>query len=385
MFKEYFGGSLESILADTKDDEDVFTKQVESMINDISSSDLSSQDKMELLKEIKNYSKDSSSVVENYFAKDDSLLINTINEMSKNSGEFSVQDKLNFLKEYSALEGAVRFFDSNSLSEEFMKNVVDMFEAASDGELKELQQFINPSTLSNVINTNLNEEKNSEISEKMTGIVSKLSDLSVEEDKKSNKPAETLDEFMASITDIQTKKFYEQIFAKYDYDEFWDRTDVPMYFQTLYSNVSFSTGTIKSHGCGITSLAMISSYLKGEEITPDMLTNNYYGDNPASAMEAGFRNLGLDVETYNGDAAVENLDQALENGPIIARMGKNSLFTDGGHFIVIAGKTDDGKYIVNDPYIGNYYANDTMVDGFTNGFTQEQIAKGLSGIYKITI
>lgn len=199
----------------------------------------------------------------------------------------------------------------------------------------------------------------------------------------------TLEEFLDSIEDPQTKEFYEKLYELYDFDSFNSRSDIPQYFQTVYTD-AFATGTIRSAGCGITSLAMIASYLTGENITPDMLTNGYRGDNPASAMHAGIKNLGLNVTTYegwgnacadmNGDGT-NNLDAALDAGkPVIARVLQSSIFTDAGHFIVIAGKTDDGKYIVNDPNLENYYKQ-SMVDGFTNGFTREQITNGLAGIY----
>lgn len=207
--------------------------------------------------------------------------------------------------------------------------------------------------------------------------------------KKYQKNNQTLSEFLSTVDNEQNLKFYQQLYSMYDYESFNNRSDVPQYFQTTYTQ-PFATGTIRSSGCGITSLAMVASYLTGEEITPDMLTNGYRGDNPASAMHAGIKNLGLKLTTYEGwgiacqelnEDGKTNLDAALEAGkPVIARMNSSSLFTEGGHFIVIAGKTEDGKYIVNDPNIENYYKS-YMVDGFTNGFTEEQITRGLCGIY----
>lgn len=207
--------------------------------------------------------------------------------------------------------------------------------------------------------------------------------------KKYQKNNQTLSEFLSTVDNEQNLKFYQQLYSMYDYESFNNRSDVPQYFQTTYTQ-PFATGTIRSSGCGITSLAMVASYLTGEEITPDMLTNGYRGDNPASAMHAGIKNLGLKLTTYEGwgiacqelnEDGKTNLDAALESGkPVIARMNSSSLFTEGGHFIVIAGKTEDGKYIVNDPNIENYYKS-YMVDGFTNGFTEEQITRGLCGIY----
>ena len=207
--------------------------------------------------------------------------------------------------------------------------------------------------------------------------------------KKYQKNNQTLSEFLSTVDNEQNLKFYQQLYSMYDYESFNNRSDVPQYFQTTYTQ-PFARGTIRSSGCGITSLAMVASYLTGEEITPDMLTNGYRGDNPASAMHAGIKNLGLKLTTYEGwgiacqelnEDGKTNLDAALEAGkPVIARMNSSSLFTEGGHFIVIAGKTEDGKYIVNDPNIENYYKS-YMVDGFTNGFTEEQITRGLCGIY----
>lgn len=495
QIEKYLGGGLDKAFENVKSDPEKLSSAVDKMMDKIiNSHELSPDDKTKLLKEIKNYSEDASNSVKEYFAKDDSFLVDTMKEMSKNTDKYSTQDKIDFLKQYVGLQESLAFFDDNSffnsiVDNAYVEDMVELFEEASPEQLNDLMQYLSPSSLAKAIQgeTSLgtetkllqrlmtavsNTDENGKLStdwndygiseadamnakskygyviddildayaggkisqdvakylladlaegspEKLIDsfrdmsssdqeeyikqlydcltVPSKVEDSTATEETvateeteateaaettKSNKPADTKEEFLTSITDPQEKKFFEQIFEKYDYDSFWDRTDVPQYFQTLYADVPFSEGTIKSHGCGITSLAMVASYLKGEEITPDMLTNGYYGDNPASAMEAGFKNLGFDVQTYNGDAALNNLDAALESGtPIIARYRSSSIFTNSGHFVVITGKTEDGKYTVNDPYIGNYYKNDTMVEGYTNGFTEEQIKRGLKGIY----
>jgi len=193
-------------------------------------------------------------------------------------------------------------------------------------------------------------------------------------------PKETLEDFLNGIDVEATRDFYERLYALYDFETFNQRSEIPQYFQTVYYD-KFSVGTIQSAGCGITSLAMVSSYLFEEEITPDMMLKYDRGDNPASALEAGIADMKLNCTKYFGMKAIENLDKALDEGhPIIANMRKDSIFTDSGHFIVIAGKTEDGKYIVNDPNLENYYLP-RRVDGFTNGFPREQMVMGLSAIY----
>lgn len=190
----------------------------------------------------------------------------------------------------------------------------------------------------------------------------------------------TLEEYLNSIEDIQLKKFYTQLYELYDYETFSNRSAIPQYFQTIYGN-KFSCGTIQSAGCGISSLAMVSSYLFDEIITPDMMTIFDSGPSPASAFEKGIKKLNLNCEVYRGQAAIDHLDEALDNNhPLIALMGGSSIFTDRGHFIVIASKTKDGKYIVNDPNLENFY-KPNMIEGFTNGFTKAEVTQGLNGIY----
>lgn len=190
----------------------------------------------------------------------------------------------------------------------------------------------------------------------------------------------TLEEFLSGIEDKQVKKFYTKLYELYDYNTFDERSEIPQYFQTIYVN-KFSCGTIQSAGCGISSLAMVSSYLFDEIITPDMMTIYDSGPSPATAFEKGIKRLNLNCEVYRGQAAIDNLDAALEEGhPVIALMGRASIFTETGHFIVIAGKTPDGKYTVNDPNLENLY-KPNLIEGFTNGFTKTEVTRGIKGIY----
>lgn len=203
-----------------------------------------------------------------------------------------------------------------------------------------------------------------------------VSTISLDTEAKS----ESLEEYLESIENNQVKKFYKQLYDLYDYETFQTRSIIPQYFQTIYGN-KFSCGTIQSAGCGISSLAMVSSYLFDEIITPDMMTIYDSGPSPASAFEKGIRSLKLNCEIHRGQAAIDNVDRALDSRhPVIALVGGGSIFTEKGHFIVLAGKTADGKYIVNDPNLENFY-KPSLIDGFTNGFTRDEITAGLRGIY----
>lgn len=193
-------------------------------------------------------------------------------------------------------------------------------------------------------------------------------------------PKPTLEEFLNSIENPQIRILYEQLYDLYDYETFDRRSPIPQYFQTVYTD-KFSVGTIQSAGCGITSLSMVASFLFEEEITPDWMLRYDCGPNPAAAMEAGIEDLKLNCETWYGDAATEKLDGALDAGkPVIVLHQSGSYFTKSGHFFVIAGKNPDGSYIVNDPNMLNYF-NPRLVEGYTHGFSREDITAGLVGLY----
>ena len=189
-----------------------------------------------------------------------------------------------------------------------------------------------------------------------------------------------MEEFLESQDDEFIRKSYTRLFEIYGYEEFMTRTEFPHYFQTFYPQ-RFATGSIRTSGCGITCLSMVVTYLFDTTITPDMMLVYRGGRDPASAFEKGIREMKLNCERYTGMAAAEHLDEALKAGhPVIALMSAKSIFTDYGHFIFITGKTEDGRYTVNDPNLENYYKI-YYKDEFLNGFTRQHITSGLAGIY----
>lgn len=112
-----------------------------------------------------------------------------------------------------------------------------------------------------------------------------------------------------------------------------------------------------------------------------MLAKEYNSSNPAGAMEAAMRGYDLLPTKYYGDIVHEYMWDAIADGkPVIALMKSSSLFTDTGHFILIAGMTEDEKYIVYDPNKFNYDIP-WLKDKFKTGFTKEEITLGLKGCY----
>ena len=125
------------------------------------------------------------------------------------------------------------------------------------------------------------------------------------------------------------------------------------YYQFNYADYTYGGGTIKTWGCGPTSLAMVMTYLLGEEITPietaakgeaggyaiGGTTWDYF---PAMADEYGVNCEQLPITS-------ENIINTLQEGkPIIINMGVGA-FTSYGHYIVLRGVDENGQIIVADP------------------------------------
>lgn len=155
------------------------------------------------------------------------------------------------------------------------------------------------------------------------------------------------------------------------------KKSVPLYNQLDYPDTPYGDfGTIASHGCGITALAMISTYLLGEDCMPDELAKEFAAYNTEKGsmwilFEDSAEKLGLNLQERTDDE--KKVIEALKNDQVVVALQGPGLFTSGGHFIVLVGLNANGMIVVNDPNGANYEKNDTMINGFSNGFTEEQI------------
>lgn len=146
-----------------------------------------------------------------------------------------------------------------------------------------------------------------------------------------------------------------------------------IYFnQNNYANVKYPApgypnATIKTGGCGPTSMAMILSNLIGKVVEPPTMA--------AFAIQHGARVSGGTDMTKLAKAVCEHYhlsfrtttDESIlvnhmkSGGMAIANVGGNhgtykGLYSDGGHFIAVVGITPDGRLMIMDPgyYAGKY-------------------------------
>lgn len=158
---------------------------------------------------------------------------------------------------------------------------------------------------------------------------------------------------------------------------------IPRFYQTDYPDVLYSFGTIATDGCGITCLAMVATYLTEHPYLPDELAG-YFGGylegvvTNVDRLEAASTLLRL---PWRQATNFHDAMQAMHEGKVvIAMMDQNSLFTDKQHFIVLAGTTEDGKILINDPYEPNYDLWN-LKNAFQYGFGEEDLVGGFSGAW----
>lgn len=128
------------------------------------------------------------------------------------------------------------------------------------------------------------------------------------------------------------------------------------FYQTDYGNVAYgSYGTIKSHGCGPTSLAMVLTYLLGEEIDPIQATQEAEAGGYTSSAGTYHSYFGAMAEKYGVECtqidgvSTSQITDSLNDGKTLVMLMGPGHFTSSGHFIVVRGLDDDGKAIIADP------------------------------------
>ena len=133
--------------------------------------------------------------------------------------------------------------------------------------------------------------------------------------------------------------------------------EIPLYLQQDYPTTKYGAFKITTNGCGITSMAMLASYMADDELTPPEMCARY-GDyshsNGTDGMifnyEPAVMGFYLREKTYDHRVA----RAALEEGQVVISVQHNGYWTRGGHYIVCESITEDGLVQVRDSNIYNY-------------------------------
>jgi len=145
--------------------------------------------------------------------------------------------------------------------------------------------------------------------------------------------------------------------------------EIPLYLQQDYPTTMYGNFEIRTNGCGITSFAMVASYLTDEEYTPPEMCaryGRYSHHNGTDGMifnyESSAMGFYLREKTYDSRLA----QQALQEGHVVISIQHPGYWTRGGHYIVCESINEEGLVQVRDSNIFNYFnVRDHKVDAHT--------------------
>ena len=133
--------------------------------------------------------------------------------------------------------------------------------------------------------------------------------------------------------------------------------EIPVYLQQDYPYTMYGAYPVATHGCGITSMAMLATYMMDDELTVPELCARY----GRYCVESGTNNLMFNIEPANlGFYLVgytrdhQTAKEALQKGYPVVSLQHKGYWTRGGHFIVIEEITEDDLVRVRDSNIFNY-------------------------------
>ena len=147
--------------------------------------------------------------------------------------------------------------------------------------------------------------------------------------------------------------------------------DVPLYLQQDYPDTMYGYFKIVTHGCGITTMAMLASYMADDALTPPIMCERYSDYSFATGTDGSLfneapaeMNFYLIKKSFNWKEA----KAAMEEGYLVVCVQQKGYWTRGGHYLVLEKLLPDGRVQVRDSNIFNYgRLHDHRQDSFTWG------------------
>lgn len=133
--------------------------------------------------------------------------------------------------------------------------------------------------------------------------------------------------------------------------------EVPLYLQRDYPGFPYGYDDLAKIGCGITTLAMLASYMTDDELTPPELAVEYnrYGS-PAGTDGTIFAREVAGMGFYLKEVTSDNkkVKAALQDGLIVVSVHGSGYWTSFGHYLVLEKITEDDMVQVRDSNVFNY-------------------------------
>lgn len=145
-----------------------------------------------------------------------------------------------------------------------------------------------------------------------------------------------------------------------------------VYLQQDYFYYPFGSVKIGKNGCGITTFAMLATYMTDTLCTPAMMADRFPNYQVANATDGNiFRFAPAELGFYqvDGPANLEDAIAALKNGQRVINLQQFGHFTRSGHYLLLqAYNEENDTFQVRDSNIYNYgRLTGHNVDYFTRG------------------
>ena len=203
--------------------------------------------------------------------------------------------------------------------------------------------------------------------------------------QENGKPSEP--EIPATSSGMTHSEFLHKLCRSYLDQRFERYTSVPQYFQQDYAHVQYGGPgcTIANTGCGITTLAMLATYMTDQEQLPSTMAELFWRyASPQGTAFVLFDDSPAVLGYYLEGRAYywSDVETALNNGQMVVCLQKAGRFTSSGHFLVLTGITDEGRVMIMDCNVFNHQGHSRFYDGYENGFYVQDLTQN-AGVYWI--
>lgn len=133
--------------------------------------------------------------------------------------------------------------------------------------------------------------------------------------------------------------------------------EAQLYLQQDYPTTMYGAYKITSHGCGITTMAMLATYMSDTELTPPTMCARYGGycyehgtDGSLFSVAPAQMGFYLKQRTFNWQEARD----AMREGYVVVCVQTKGFWTRGGHYLLLEKMFEDDMIQVRDSNIYNY-------------------------------
>lgn len=155
-----------------------------------------------------------------------------------------------------------------------------------------------------------------------------------------------------------------------------------VYLQQDYFSYPFGSVHIGRNGCGITTFAMLATYMTDTICTPAMMADRFPQYQASGGTDGTiFRNAPAELGFYvqDGPANLETSIEALKNGQRVVNLQRLGHFTRGGHYLLLQAYNEaDDTFQIRDSNVYNY----GRLEGHkVDYFTRANILSGCQNFY----